>query len=174
MTEAEAVEKSKEIVNMLKFWKNHGWISAIKIEKVREYFIALTISLNLIQTQQAEIEHLKQEKATAWEEWNNIDQYCDQEKQKYKAEIEKKDTLIHTMQAEFERLEDLEDNTDMLKLELKKKDKMIDEMATYIATLDIEEDICEKTKNEHCDQMNFGECEDCIKQYFERKVENGN
>lgn len=57
---------------------------------------------------------------------------------------------------------------------LEKKDKMIDEMATYIATLDIEEDICEKTKNEHCDKMNFGECEDCIKQYFERKVENGN
>lgn len=28
--------------------------------------------------------------------------------------LEKKDTLIHTMQSEFERLEDLEDNTDML------------------------------------------------------------
>lgn len=56
---------------------------------------------------------------------------------------------------------------------LEKKDKIIDEMATYIATLDIEEDICEKTKNEHCDKMNFGECEDCIKQYYERKVENG-
>ena len=39
--------------------------------------------------------------------------------------------------------------------------------------MNIEEDICEKTKNEHCDKMNFGECEDCIKQYFERKVENG-
>lgn len=61
-----------------------------------------------------------------------------------------------------------------LKGQLHKKDKIIDEMATYIATLDIEEDICEKTKNEHCDKMNFGECEDCIKQYFERKVENGN
>lgn len=42
------------------------------------------------------------------------------------AEIEKKDTLINTMQAEFERLENLEDNTDMLKEELKKKDKIID------------------------------------------------
>ena len=56
--------------------------------------------------------------------------------------------------------------------EIEKKDKIIDEMATYIATLDIEEDICEKTKNEHCDKMNFGECEDCIKQYFERKAKN--
>lgn len=36
--------------------------------------------------------------------------------------LEKKDTLIHTMQSEFERLEDLEDNTDMLKMELEKKD----------------------------------------------------
>lgn len=55
--------------------------------------------------------------------------------------------------------------------EIENKDKIIDEMATYIVTLDIEEDICKKTKNEHCDKMNFGECEDCIKQYFERKVE---
>ena len=39
--------------------------------------------------------------------------------------LEKKDTLIHTMQSEFERLEDLEDNTDMLKMELEKKDKEI-------------------------------------------------
>ena len=38
--------------------------------------------------------------------------------------LEKKDTLIHTMQSEFERLEDLEDNTDMLKMELEKKDKV--------------------------------------------------
>ncbi len=35
---------------------------------------------------------------------------------------------------------------------------------------DIEEDICSKTENEHCDQMGFGVCENCIKQYFERKV----
>lgn len=52
-----------------------------------------------------------------------------------------------------------------------KKDKIIDLMAEYIATLDIEEDICSKIKNEHCDKMNFGECEDCIKQYFKSKAE---
>lgn len=51
------------------------------------------------------------------------------ELQTQQEEIEKKDTLINTMQAEFERLEDLEDNTDMLKLQLQKKDKIIDEMA---------------------------------------------
>ncbi len=55
--------------------------------------------------------------------------------------------------------------------EIEKKGKIIDEMAGYIATLDIEEDICSKTENEHCDKMNFGECEDCIKEYFKNKVE---
>ena len=54
---------------------------------------------------------------------------------------------------------------------LEKKNKIIDVIAGYIATLDIEEDICSKTQNEHCDKMNFGECEDCIKQYFEKKAE---
>ena len=60
-----------------------------------------------------------------------------------------------------------------LNKKLQQKDKIIDEMETYIVTLDIEEDICKKTKNEHCDKMNFGECEDCIKQYFENKVKGG-
>ena len=53
--------------------------------------------LNLIEKQQAEIESLEQEKQEAWEEWNNIDNYCEQEKQKYKAEIEKKDKIINLM-----------------------------------------------------------------------------
>lgn len=44
---------------------------------------------------------------------------------KLEDEIKKRDELIHTMQAEFERLENLEDNTDMLKIELKKKNKRI-------------------------------------------------
>lgn len=55
---------------------------------------------------------------------------------------------------------------------IEKKNKMIDLMARYIASLDIEEDICEKTgRLNECDSMALGECEDCIKQYFERKVE---
>lgn len=54
---------------------------------------------------------------------------------------------------------------------LEKKDKQIYLMAGYIATLDIEDDICANIKNDNCDKMNFGECEDCIKQYFESKVE---
>ena len=51
------------------------------------------------------------------------------------------------------------------------KDKQIDLIVEYIATLDIEDDICSKIGKEYCDQMNFGECENCIKQYFERKCE---
>lgn len=39
--------------------------------------------------------------------------------------LENKDYLIHTMEAEFNRLEELEDNTDMLKMELEKKDNKI-------------------------------------------------
>ncbi len=50
-------------------------------------------------------------------------------------------------------------------------DKQIDLMAEYIATLDIEEDICANVENDNCDKMNFGECEDCIKKFFERKSE---
>ena len=53
-----------------------------------------------------------------------------------------------------------------------KKDKIIDLMADYIATLDIEEDICVNVENDNCDKMSFGECEDCIKKFFERKTTN--
>ena len=55
--------------------------------------------------------------------------------------------------------------------ELKQKDKQIDLMAEYIATLDIEEDMCANIENDNCDKMAFGECEDCIKQYFAELVE---
>ena len=110
--------------------------------------------------------------------------------------LEKKDTLIHTMQSEFERLEDLEDNTDMLKMELEKKDidiikakeanrqlsvelqkkdKIIDEMAEtlrYYNGMKQEQCFCIDICGEkECDMKN---CKDRIKQYYERKVENGN
>lgn len=107
--------------------------------------------LNLIQTQQAEIDSLKDFKEIAESKVTDLNPIG----------------LARTNQL-------LNRQCHKLQEENEKKDKIIDEMATYIATLDIEEDICEKTKNEHCDKMNFGECEDCIKQYFERKVENGN
>ncbi len=92
--------------------------------------------------------------------------------------------LIENQQAEIEKLKNrVKEVKKLIKYslykkefaklnkEIEKKNEIIDEMAGYIATLDIEEDICSKTKNEHCDKMNFGECEDCIKQYFKEKVE---
>ena len=55
---------------------------------------------------------------------------------------------------------------------IEKKDKIIDLMAKYIADID-NEDICFEIENKHCDKnMDYGECEDCIKQYFERKATN--
>lgn len=74
-------------------------------------------------------------------------------------------------------IENLEQShKDVLELtkEIEQKDKQIDLMAEYIAGLDIEEDICEKTgRLNKCDSMAFGECEDCIKQYFETKAKKG-
>ena len=58
--------------------------------------------------------------------------------------------------------------------EIDKLNKIINETVKYIATLDIDEDICSKTQNKHCDKMSFGECENCIKQYFEEKVMESN
>ena len=75
-------------------------------------------------------------------------------------ELKNKDTIINTMQAEFERLEDLEDNTDMLKMELKKKDKIIDLMAKRIK---------EDSEWFYSDLDNKNEND--IKEYFKKKVE---
>lgn len=96
------------------------------------------------------------------------------------AEIEKYKKLLadnlakglnNSLQAKQKANTDLEDLNEGWKIELKKKDKVIDLMAKYIADID-NEDICFEIENKHCDKnMDYGECEDCIKQYFERKVE---
>lgn len=82
--------------------------------------------------------------------------------------INRKSSTIKALQcALYERTEERDRKNNIIA----KQNKMIDLMAEYITTLDIEEDICSKIKNEHCDKMNFGECEDCIKQYFKSKAE---
>lgn len=89
---------------------------------------------------------------------------------------------IHTGLEHFYKKEDL-DKLELLReanakikekdKEIEKKDKQIDLMAEYIAGLDIEEDICKNTERlDECDSMSLGECERCIKQYFERKANN--
>ena len=60
---------------------------------------------------------------------------------------------------------------------LEKKDKQIDEMAKEINKITSEKykikHICEKGKCVY-EECHEDDCNDCIKQYFERKVENGN
>lgn len=54
---------------------------------------------------------------------------------------------------------------------LQKQNRVINAMCEYIASLDNEETICCNTKRYgNCDQMNFGECEQCIREYFEGKA----
>lgn len=54
--------------------------------------------------------------------------------------------------------------------ERNKQNKIIYKLAKYIASLDIDYDICSKL-NKDCDQMSYGECEACIIEYFTKKVE---
>lgn len=59
--------------------------------------------------------------------------------------------------------------------ENKKKDKIIEEMAKFMTNKDIDEEICRYQVVEHCKDEEHGVttnvCINCIKQYFERKVE---
>lgn len=81
-----------------------------------------------------------------------------------------------TIEGFRELQEDIDTVLNMIKekdAEIEKKDKMIDLMAEYISDLDIDEDICKKQSDNNCDDINREvECKECIKQYFERKVEN--
>ena len=87
--------------------------------------------------------------------------YYEEEYELYKNRIKQFSTVLSLIKEQQEEIE--------------KKDKQIDLMASYIASLDIEEDICVKTGKDlnECDSMAFGECEDCIKQYFETKAKKG-
>ena len=92
--------------------------------------------------------------------------------------LKKKDKEVHCLEQEkqdaWEEWNNLEQSSyeeeKKLKAEIEEKEKIIEAMAGYIAMGDIEEDICQHVKNDNCDKMNFGECESCIIQYFERKV----
>ena len=99
------------------------------------------------------------------------------------AEIEKYKKLLadnlakelnNSIKAKEKADTDLDDLDKGWKVELEKKDKMIDLMAEYISDLDIDEDICKKQSDNNCDDINREvECKECIKQYFERKLEYG-
>lgn len=59
---------------------------------------------------------------------------------------------------------------------IEKKDKMIELMTLFMSNLDIDEEICKHQVRAFCDNKPEGVtldvCAKCIKQYFERKVEN--
>lgn len=58
---------------------------------------------------------------------------------------------------------------------IEKKDKMIELMTLFMSNLDIDEEICKHQVRAFCDNKPEGVtldvCAKCIKQYFERKVE---
>lgn len=67
---------------------------------------------------------------------------------------------------------EMSNDINKLLLEIKEKDKQIDLMAEYISNLDIDEDFCKEQADNNCDDINREvECKDCIKQYFEKQVE---
>lgn len=96
---------------------------------------------------------------------STMQHWIDYEKRN-KDKIQKADELINIQETVLSMLQEQQE-------ENKKKDKIIDLMAEYIASLDIEEDICVKTGKDlnKCDSMALGECENCIKQYFKSKEE---
>ncbi len=53
--------------------------------------------------------------------------------------------------------------------ELERKDKVINEMAEYIASLDIDEDIC---KNIECGEEyeEINKCVECVIKFFEKRI----
>ena len=70
----------------------------------------------------------------------------------------------------FEAIMVIADGRDKAYKELEEKDKIINAMAEYIATLDIDEDICKKMgifKN--CEIKDVENCKKCIIKYFREK-----
>ena len=60
---------------------------------------------------------------------------------------------------------------------LEKKDKIIDLIAGELANYKHEEIICMEVDCKHIELQNEGKCigdKECIKEYYERKLENGN
>ena len=117
---------------------------------------------NLITKLQKEVEHQKEKRENQKEELAILN-----EKQK---EMNKLINDVKTYKGQFKRQEK---EIKKLQKENEEKNKQINLMAEYIATLDIEEDICmnNKINSEWCNE-DYTNCKKCIKQYFERKVKN--
>lgn len=165
----EDIKKLKELNNLLKFFKTHGWIPN------------LSRNTNINETIEA-IEHILAEREEDKKRIKELEVLEDDLKDKRIAyidtlEFEKEFIPKQKVKEEFKKLqEDLETVLNMIKeknAEIEKKDKIIDLMAEWISerclyiddygnSCEIIQDSCNKKEN----------CELCIKQYFERKVEN--
>ena len=127
---------------------------AIKVLKINPEIIADLDEELLYKMFEFEGQSIKELKKWAYKTVLNIITKLQKENEELKVTVNKQST-------------DISNNL----IELKQKDRQIDLMAEYIATLDIEEDICNKTENQDCDKLDFEVCEDCIRQYYKRLVE---
>ena len=81
------------------------------------------------------------------------------------------ESVTRTVCADIKQSEKHKEDLEMLykgcQLENEKLKNTMYKMASFIASQDIECDICEKTGNlDSCDSMAYGECENCIINYF--------
>ena len=113
----------------------------------------LLLILKLIENQQAKIKKLKKHNKELLRKLKN------------RVKEVKKLTKYSLYKKEFAKLNK----------EIVKKDKIIDEMANYITTLDTNEDICIKKKSDcYVDIYDENSCKECIKQYFEKRIQEEN
>lgn len=111
-------------------------------------------------------------------EYQNAVEHLIQAYKEQQAELEKKEHKYRDLELKYEQ------NLKFLKhfrKELNKKDKMIDEMSKIINIMmtdikvvksQFEKEYCDFiNSNEECCWKTDSDCTDCIKKYFERKVE---
>lgn len=144
MTDKEVIKTFEELKRNKEIVKN--------IDK--DFFFEFgETALNLIQTQQAEIDSLKDFKEIAESKVTDLNPIG----------------LARTNQLLSRQCHKLQEESE-------KKDKIIDLMAYDIATND--SDFCQYIDETRRCKEYAGEnkltCDECIKQYYERKVENGN
>lgn len=106
-----------------------------------------------------------------FEKDGDFKEFCDNHIADIKAVIQEIKSEKGTIRALKVALEERTNERDAKSDIIAKQNKVIYEMASYLSGLDIDEDICSKL-NKKCDQMAYGECEDCIIKYFEKRCNN--
>lgn len=91
--------------------------------------------------------------------------YYDEEYELYKNRVKQFELVLNMLKENSAEMH--QKNT-----ELAEKNAEIEKYKKLLADID-NEDICFEIENKYCDKnMDYGECEDCIKQYFERIEKN--